>query len=37
LYFSKLILAPFVGLEVRVSQLFLLLFRNFFFIYRHSD
>jgi len=30
LYFPKLILAPFAGLELRVAQLFLLLLRNFF-------
>ena len=38
LYVSKVIFAPFAGLEMRVTQIFLLFFRNsFFFIYRHSD
>ena len=38
LYVTKVILAPLVGLEVRVKQNFLLFFRNsFFFVYRHSN
>jgi len=30
--------APLAGLEMRVTQIFLLFFRNsFFFVYQHSD
>ena len=34
---SKVIFAPFAALEMRGTQIFLLFFRNFFFVYRHSD
>jgi hypothetical protein len=35
---SKTNFAPLAGLEMRVTQVFLLLFRkSFFFVYRHSD
>jgi len=38
LYVYKVIFAPLAGLEMRVTQIFLLFFRNsFFFVYRHSD
>jgi hypothetical protein len=38
LYVSKVIFAPLAGLEIRVTQIFLLFFCNsFFFVYRHSD
>jgi hypothetical protein len=38
LHGSKVIFAPLVGLEMGVTQIFLLFFRNsFFFVYRHSD
>jgi hypothetical protein len=38
LYVSEVIFSPLAGLEMRVTQIFLLLFRNsFFFVYRHSD
>jgi len=34
---SKVIFAPLAGLKMRVTQIFLLFFRNsFFFVYRHS-
>ena len=37
-YVSEVIFAPLAGLEMRVTQIFLLFFRNsFFFVYRHSD
>ena len=38
LYVSKIIFAQLAGLEMRVTQIFLLFFHNsFFFVYRHSD
>jgi len=36
--FFKIIFVPLAGLEMRVMQIFLLFFRNyFFFVYLHSD
>jgi hypothetical protein len=38
LYVLKIIFSQLAGLEMRVTQIFLLFFRNsFFFVYRHSD
>jgi hypothetical protein len=37
-YVSKVIFAPLAGFEMRVTQIFLLFFRNScFYVYRHSD
>jgi roadblock/LC7 domain-containing protein len=35
---SKINFAPFAGLEIGVTQVFVLFFSNYFlFVYRHSD
>jgi hypothetical protein len=38
LYVSKVVFAPLAQLEMRVAQIFLLFFPQFYsFVYRHSD